>query len=164
MIIWVLSFSEDTLGRWACWSQGSCSREEINISSFNFWGKEGIFWGLKINYFVSKLVGYKHVFLCILIAHYLPTQKIPKTSGSQSVSVKVAWVLPVFHRHKNFCLWAEIKASTSNEQYLPFIRAHFPNLTQITTSAELAWKPFCWMFQRRAKVQHGRWQQPGRWQ
>lgn len=98
-------------------------------------------------------MGYKHVFLCILIAHYLPTQKIPKTSGSQSVSVKVAWVLPVFHRHKNFCLWAEIKASTSNEQYLPFIRVHFPNLTQITTSAELAWKPFCWRFQRRAKVQ-----------
>lgn len=80
----------------------------------------------------------------------------------------VAWALPVFHRHKIFCLWAEIKASTSNEQHPPFIRVHFPNLTQITTSAELLWKPLCCMLWRCAKVQDqpGRWQQPvpmGEW-
>lgn len=48
------------------------------------------------------------------------TKEILKAPGSQSISVKAAWALPVFGSHqtgsfKNFCLQAEIKASTFNK-------------------------------------------------
>lgn len=43
LIIWVLSFSEDTLGQWACWSRDSFSKEEMNTSSFRVWGRREYF-------------------------------------------------------------------------------------------------------------------------
>lgn len=155
----MLSFSEATLRHSACWSRGSCSEGEMSTSSFDVWWR------------MENTEGSKEIHLSVDFGLQAGTFRYPdspvfvnkqilKTPESQSVPVKTAWVLPILGSHKtgsfkNCYLQAEVKASAFKSQLLFIRNAHqtFSNRIQITTSAELAWKPLRHIFTTFNKVQ-----------